>query len=407
MKAVLWFSAAVLVGLALFEVTMQPSPNERVELLLIFLAMAVLAAVAAIALLRWASLSTSIRVTLVVLALASFLIVAGALVVAANQMFLSRHDLTLTLVVLGFGIVAGLGFAVAVARPMTADLRQMADTADRVAHGDLTAETGVRRRDEVGRLAESLDAMTRKLATAEAQRQHDETSRRQFFAAVGHDLRSPLASLQAALEALQDGVAPDPDRYLASMERDLTTLRALVDDLFLLARIESGTYPMEPVPVDVSELADEALDTLRPVANREGVRLRLNATGSVVVPAGPEALGRVLRNLVDNAIRHAPHNSEVVVEVRNGTGATVTVVDDGPGFDPGFVDAAFERFTRADPARSRDTGGSGLGLAIAQGFVAALGGEIWAEPGPGGRVGFRLPPADRQGSTRTPRQKAT
>jgi signal transduction histidine kinase len=159
--------------------------------------------------------------------------------------------------------------------------------------------------------------------------------------------------------------------------------------------------------VDVSELADEALDTLRPVANREGVRLRLNATGSVVVPAGPEALGRVLRNLVDNAIRHAPHNSEVVVEVRNGTGATVTVVDDGPGFDPGFVDAAFERFTRADPARSRDTGGSGLGLAIAQGFVTALGGEIWAEPGPGGRVGFRLPPADRQGSTRTPRQKAT
>jgi len=395
-RAILWLLGAVVLGLALFEVTMQPSPGERAELLLIFLAMAVLAAVAAIMLLRWASVSTSIRVTLVILAMASFLIVAGALIVAANQMFLSSHDLTLTLVVLGFGIVAGLGFAVAVSRPMTADLRQMADTADRVAHGDLSAETGVRRRDEVGKLAESLDAMTNRLAAAEAQRQQDDASRREFFAAVGHDLRSPLASLQATLEALQDGLAPDPDRYLASMGRDLTTLRSLVDDLFLLARIESGTYPMEPVPVDVSELADEALDTLRPVANREGVRLRLHATGSVVVPAGPEALGRILRNLVDNAIRHAPQDSEVVVEVRDGTGATVIVVDEGPGFDPGFVDSAFESFTRADPARARDTGGSGLGLAIAHGFVAALGGEIWAEPGPGGRVGFHLPTGDHR-----------
>jgi len=395
-RAILWLLGAVVLGLALFEVTMQPSPGERAELLLIFLAMAVLAAVAAIMLLRWASVSTSIRVTLVILAMASFLIVAGALIVAANQMFLSSHDLTLTLVVLGFGIVAGLGFAVAVSRPMTADLRQMADTADRVAHGDLSAETGVRRRDEVGKLAESLDAMTNRLAAAEAQRQQDDASRREFFAAVGHDLRSPLASLQATLEALQDGLATDPDRYLASMGRDLTTLRSLVDDLFLLARIESGTYPMEPVPVDVSELADEALDTLRPVANREGVRLRLHATGSVVVPAGPEALGRILRNLVDNAIRHAPQDSEVVVEVRDGTGATVIVVDEGPGFDPGFVDSAFESFTRADPARARDTGGSGLGLAIAHGFVAALGGEIWAEPGPGGRVGFHLPTGDHR-----------
>ena len=396
MRAILWLLGAVVLGLALFEVTMQPSPGERAQLLLIFLAMAVLAAVAAIMLLRWASVSTSIRVTLVIMAMASFLIVAGALIVAANQMFLSSHDLTLTLVVLGFGIVAGLGFAVAVSRPMTADLRQMADTADRVAHGDLSAETGVRRRDEVGKLAESLDAMTNRLAAAEAQRQQDDASRREFFAAVGHDLRSPLASLQATLEALQDGLAPDPDRYLASMGRDLTTLRSLVDDLFLLARIESGTYPMEPVPVDVSELADEALDTLRPVANREGVRLRLHATGSVVVPAGPEALGRILRNLVDNAIRHAPQDSEVVVEVRDGTGATVIVVDEGPGFDPGFVDSAFESFTRADPARARDTGGSGLGLAIAHGFVAALGGEIWAEPGPGGRVGFHLPTGDHR-----------
>ena len=101
----------------------------------------------------------------------------------------------------------------------------------------------------------------------------------------------------------------------------------------------------------------------------------------------------MIRNLVDNAIRYAPASSEVVVAVSNGDGALVSVEDDGPGFPPEFVEAAFESFVRADPARTRTTGGAGLGLAIAHGVVAAHGGQIWAEAGPGGRVAFRLPAA--------------
>jgi signal transduction histidine kinase len=164
-----------------------------------------------------------------------------------------------------------------------------------------------------------------------------------------------------------------------------------VDDLFLLSRIDSGSISIASEPVDVTELADEAIEVLRPVANRAGVTLRLDADRRTVVPGGTEAVSRALRNLIENAIRHAPPGSEVVVEVRSATGATVRVLDQGPGFDPGFIDHAFDRFTRADDARSRDTGGSGLGLAIARGFVDALGGEIWAEPGPGGKVAFHLP----------------
>jgi signal transduction histidine kinase len=165
----------------------------------------------------------------------------------------------------------------------------------------------------------------------------------------------------------------------------------LVDDLFLLSRIDAGSISIASEPVDVTELADEAIEVLRPVAHRAGVSLRLEADHRTVVPGGTEAVSRAMRNLIENAIRHAPTGSEVVVEVRSGTGATVRVLDQGPGFDPGFVDHAFDRFTRADDARSRDTGGSGLGLAIARGFVDALGGEIWAEPGPGGTVTFHLP----------------
>jgi len=327
----------------------------------------------------------------VAIAVTAFLIAAVGLAVAAQAMFISNHDLTLLLVVLGFAFVSAVGFAMAVGEPLTRDLTDMADTADRVGAGDLSVRTGITRSDEVGRVAEAFDAMAAELEEAEKQRLRDDEARRRFFAAVGHDLRTPLASLQAAIEALEDGVAPDPDRYLRSMERDVAALGALVDDLFLLARMDSGSITIDSMPVDVTEIADEAIEVLRPVAVRSDVVLRLEAEDRTVVPGGTEAVSRALRNLIENAIRHSPPGSEIVVQVRNGHGATVRVVDQGPGFDPEFIDRAFERFTRADDARGRDTGGSGLGLAIASGFVTALGGEIWAEPGPGGRVGFRLP----------------
>jgi signal transduction histidine kinase len=109
------------------------------------------------------------------------------------------------------------------------------------------------------------------------------------------------------------------------------------------------------------------------------------------VRGAPEALGRVIRNLVDNGLRHAPEHSSVVVRVANGADATVEVLDQGPGFDVQLLPTVFESFSRADPARTRDTGGAGLGLAIARGVVEAHGGTIWAQPGPGGRVGFMLP----------------
>jgi signal transduction histidine kinase len=127
------------------------------------------------------------------------------------------------------------------------------------------------------------------------------------------------------------------------------------------------------------------------MAGQHGVELRLDSDGPAVVPAGPEAMSRVLRNLLDNAIRHAPAGTTVRITVGNGEAVTVCVSDEGPGFTAEFVEHAFDTFTRSDPARGRDTGGAGLGLAIARGFVNAFGGEIWADPGPGGRVSFRIP----------------
>jgi signal transduction histidine kinase len=308
-------------------------------------------------------------------------------------MFLSGHDLHLLSVVLAVAAGLSVVFAVSVTRSLRDDLDALRRTTDRVASGDLTARTGVARGDELGATAAALDTMIVRLAAADDARRRDDETRRALLAAIGHDLRTPLAALQAAIEALQDGLASDPERYFRSMSHDVDHLRGLVDDLFLLARIEAGELSVDPQPVDLTELADETIEAMEPVARAQHVELRLESEGRVPVVGGPEALGRVMRNLVDNAIRYAPESSRVVVRVSNGESATVEVLDDGPGFDPELLSSAFDTFVRADPSRNRDTGGAGLGLAIARGVIEAHGGSVWATAGPGGRVGFRLPTA--------------
>lgn len=370
---------------------MQPTTADRNGLLIILLAVAALTAFAAWWIPRRARRFTSLQRTVVVVALAAAGVIGVATAGAAMVMFFSQHDLNLLLVVLGFGIALGLVLAVTIAGPLNEDLSAIADVAARVASGDLTARTGVERPDEVGAVADALDDMVARLETNEEDRRRDELARQSFLAAIGHDLRTPLAALQAALEAVEDGVAPDPERYVKSMQRDVQALGALVDDLFLLSRIESGHLEYETMDIDLAELADESVEALEPMAQRVGVSLVLETEGEVPAHGGPDMLGRVIRNLVDNAIRHAPPETAVRISVVSNGAAMLRVEDDGPGFTAEFLDAAFESFARADRARTRSTGGAGLGLAIAKGVVDAHGGRIWAEAGPGGKVAFTLP----------------
>ncbi|MEN8114695.1 MAG: HAMP domain-containing sensor histidine kinase [Actinomycetota bacterium] len=393
MRAAAWFFGAVVIGLAAFEIAMQPTESERVHLALIFLVVAAIAALGAAAVVAIGRRSHSVRRSILASSIGGLLVAGAAMAIAAQQMFLSPHDLSLLFVVLVFGAATALGFSVLVGRALTRDLEATASAARDLTGGDLSARTGVERSDEIGTVAETFDQMADQLERRSMEREADEAARRRFLAAIGHDLRTPLASLRAAIEALEDGLSPDPERYLRSMDRDVEVLSSLVDDLFLLAKLEEGSVTVERGPVDVTELADEAIEVLTPVAASLDVRLELDADHRAIATGGSEAVSRVLRNLLDNAIRYAPAGSAVVIEVRGEEGAKVRVLDDGPGFDPRFLDQAFDHFTRDDPARKRSTGGSGLGLAIAHGFIEALDGTIWAEPGPGGRVGFRLPAA--------------
>lgn len=395
MRPLLRALAAVVVGLAIFEIEMQPSGAERVELGVIFGLMAVAMATIAGWLPQLARRYRSIRSTVTVLSLAAFSIVVAGVVAIGNRMFVSPHDLTLLLVVIAFGVVAAIGFAMSVSRPLTKDLARLSDRASRVASGNLEQSLSLDRRDEVGRLSIALDRMSERLEAAARAREADLAARQEFFVAVGHDLRTPLASMRAAIEAVQDGVAENPRAQLESVESDIAALTRLVDDIYLLARLDSGATVVATEQVDIIEAADETLEILRPLADSRGVDLMLTADARFFIEGSQASVGRVLRNLGDNAIRHSPAGAQIAVRiVQQDDEVVVRVIDEGPGFDPVFEDFAFDRFSRFESWRSRDTGGSGLGLAIAQGLVESMGGQIWIGPGPGGRVSFTLPLAD-------------
>ncbi len=381
-------------GLLITELVMTPTWADRWSLLAIYLG-AALATLAVAWFLRRFYLPRvkSLRTAVLAVAVAAVSVAAVSVALSSGFMFFSAHDLRLLGVALALGFGLAVVMSIAVTRPLADDLRSLADAARQVAAGDLTPATDSARSDEVGAVAAAMDGMIEQLRDNEAARARSDAARRHFLAAVSHDLRTPLSSIQAALEALEDGMVDDPDRYYRAMGADIGLLRSLVDDLFLMTRLEAGDAALDQVPVDLAELADEAVEAMTPMAARRNITLELTSPDGVYAVGSPTALSRVIRNLLDNAIRHAPSASKVSVTLANGDWASVVVADMGEGFDPGFIDEAFESFRRDDPARTRAAGGAGLGLAIAKGVVEAHGGRIWAEPGPGGRVAFEIPNA--------------
>lgn len=391
-RVVLALTTVVVLALLAGEVTMQPSSRDRAVLVGVFAAVAVLVAVAAGLLGRWTARLSSLHTSVLVIAVGAVAAAAAAVLASAASMFISPHDLRLVLVALGLGVGLGVVLATAVSARLEEDLDAIGAAARSVAAGNRDVRTGVVRADEVGAVAAALDDMIERLVAAENEQQRMQTARRDFLAAVSHDLRTPLTSLRAATEALEDGLVDNPPRYFAAMRTDLDLLTALVDDLFMLALIESGGLALVRERLDLAELVDEAAEAVRPVADRGGIRLAAEIEDSVTVEAAPREVSRVLRNLLDNAVRHSPEGGTVRIRVgADDDQATVTVTDDGPGFPAEFVDRATESFTRADDARRRDGGGAGLGLAIARGLTEAHGGTIAVSPGPGGRVQVVFP----------------
>ena len=386
MKPLAWAAAAVLgSGLIVAETAMDLTPADRQKLYLVFGGLTLVTFLAGLVALRAAPRFRSLRVSLRVVALAAVAITGVVVAVSAITMLLDRHDLTVIMIALLLGVGLGGVMAAAVGSSLTKDLAALSAAAAQAGTGNLTARSGIRRGDELGKAAKAFDEMVHRLESAEAER-------RTLLAALSHDLRTPLASMQAAVEALQDGIAPNPPGYLRGIANDIAHLNGLVDDLFVLARIETGRLALSLTEIDLAELADEAVEAVTPTAAKRKIQLAVQTPGRVGVVGDAAALGRVFRNLLVNAVRHSPEFGEVQVRLTtSGPLAHAVVVDQGEGFAGELRQRAFDPFVRADQSRSRDSGGSGLGLAIAKGIVESHGGSIEIENGPGGRVGFSLP----------------
>ena len=345
--------------------------------------------------------------------------VAG-LPLSATSGTLARILTTVALVTIGGLLILAALLAVVIRRSLR-PLRSVADTAERVAAMPLS-EGAVRiaervpaeqsdARTEVGRVGMALNTLLDHVDASLETRQRNEERMRQFVADASHELRTPLASIRGyselSLRALRHADAPE-DTTTAALERiQAQSLRmsALVEDLLLLARLEEGQELVYGT-VDLSRLAVEAVGDAQVAGT--GHTWRLDVGEEPVVIAGDEArLHQVVANLLANARTHTPSGTTVTVGVaRDGADAVLRVEDDGPGIDPGIAAEIFERFSRADRSRARQTGGTGLGLSIARAIVDAHHGAISVESEPGRTVfTVRLParPADPASASSLPR----
>ena len=236
--------------------------------------------------------------------------------------------------------------------------------------------------------------MAERVQSAVAAERAAEATRRDLITAVSHDLRTPLASLRAMVEAIDERVVEDPPtlrRYAAEMRRSVDSLVQLVDDLFELAKLDAGVIQAEGTRARLADVVVSAVQACGGEAASRGLQVRADLGDAQDARCSPR-LVRVLQNLLANAIQHTPADGTVRIEARRLPGALeVSVADTGRGIAPEALPRVFEPFFRGDPARSGP--GSGLGLALAKRIVEALGGSIRAEsdPGRGARFALEVP----------------
>ena len=294
---------------------------------------------------------------------------------------------------LALGIAAATLTAVAVSWIVsTRVVRPIGDLAEvtrGISRGDYEARVEVRGSDELTVLGSAFNDMAASLASAEERR-------RQLLSDVAHELRTPLATIDAYLEGLSDGVVELSAETWLLLRSESRRLGRITEDLTKVSQAEGRQLDLRVHRVAAATLLENAAGAADPAYTAKGVDLLVSRVADdIAVSVDGDRLGEVLANLLTNALRHTPAGGNVTLAAeRNDENVLLTVADTGDGLAPDDLERIFERFYRADPSRSRDQGGSGIGLAIARALVEAHGGQLWAESqgrGKGARFVCRLP----------------
>jgi two-component system OmpR family sensor kinase len=350
--------------------------------------------------------------------------VTGTLIVGADlgNVTATIGRLAATVLIIGLIIVCILALAiVAVVRTSLRPLVDIEETAGEIAAGHLNRRVPERDpRTEIGSLGRSLNTMLSQIETAfhaqeesEAAAHHSEERMRRFIADASHELRTPLTAIRGFAEYYRqrgglgrgnaDGLTPaDLDRIMRRVEAEAARTGLLVEDLLLLARLDQQR-PLARQPVDLLMLAADAVGDARVLAPGRDINLTVQPGAAFLVIGDEPKLRQVIGNLMSNALTHTPEGTPIEVSISSGVldpraadptpAVLLDVIDHGPGMTPEQADRVFERFYRADQARTRATGGSGLGLAIVDALVTAQGGiaSVHTALGQGARFRIALP----------------
>ncbi|HET6269791.1 MAG TPA: HAMP domain-containing sensor histidine kinase [Arthrobacter sp.] len=316
--------------------------------------------------------------------------IAAATIAIAAQMYISEHDLVVLCWVIGVAAVVSLCVAALVGSGITRSSIRLRSTARAIGDGQVVLPedyAGL----EFAALAQELADTSQRLARSREEVATLDQSRRRLVAWTSHDLRTPLAALRAMAESLEDGVAEDPVRYHRQIRVQAETLAGMVDDLFELSKIQSGTLSLNMEAVSLFDLVSDAVADLHPVAASRSITLKESRTGDLTLFGDARELSRVIGNLLMNAIEHSPANSEILISARETENEHValSVVDAGGGIpeeDLGKIfDAGWRGTASRTPSPTSDvSAGAGLGLAIVAGIVEAHSGGVTVRNVPGG-----------------------
>lgn len=280
----------------------------------------------------------------------------------------------------------------ALARKIANPLEELASAAAAVSKGDLKQTVSTNTNiTEFQSVNQTFNEMVGSL------RQSDEV-KKAFIADVTHELRTPLTVIKGTIETLEDGALDDLEgrsSLLTSMMRETDRLIRMVNELLVLTRADAGSLTLNIQNVNLTELAQMRCETMRPMASRQKVGIRVDsAISPMLVSVDPDRISQVLDNLIANAIRHSPENSTISIKLQtNDDWIECSVSDSGIGISSKHLPFIFDRFYRVESSRDRISGGTGLGLAIARALISAHGGDIYAASveGKGTTVTFRLP----------------
>lgn len=297
---------------------------------------------------------------------------------AEEEVFLQRTNLAIGLAALA-GILVAVLAGYALAGGLLKPIRRLTQASRALASGDLQQQVPVTSQDELGELTATFNKMSADLDQADQQR-------KRMTADITHDLSTPLQIISGYIEMLEEGEVTLTPPRIEIIKTEVNHLRRLVSDLTTLAQVEAGGLDMQAVSVQPAAILERVFQAYQPIAAHQGIDLTLDAPLSLpAILADEGRLLQVLKNLLENALRYTPEGGAIHLSGRAGSKVKLIVSDSGSGIDPEDLPYVFDRFYRADKARSAQAGKMGLGLAICKALVSAQGGTISAESGGAGQ----------------------